>query len=54
VWSHFRHCSGTLLKPVLLFALKCESSTFFTSVAVIFAVSRSSGILKESTGRSLL
>jgi hypothetical protein len=43
---------GILLRPVLLFALKCESITVFTSSVVILAADMSSGRWNSSYGRS--
>ena len=45
---HFKHCNGSWLRPVLLFALKCDCSTCFTSVVVILALCILSGTTKLS------
>ena len=49
--NHFMHWVGKLLSPVLLFALKCKSSTCSISAAVTLAIARSSGYVNVSLGR---
>jgi hypothetical protein len=48
--SHFKHCSGIALNPVLFAALKCAVRMSWSSLVVILLPGMSGGTLNSSGG----